>query len=371
MNILYTSYFRIGKGGAEESLSKLIVETSKNNNVIVASTEIFNGEKTILFKKYRFLPNFYLQSKYLERFLIKSIKKHNINVIHANDRLTIIGAIKAAKKTGIPIVIHFRDYWFCCPKSSCYNQEGKNCDICSYSKLRKCSGLKRIIWDSYKLYYIKKQWKLLNKANIKIAISSTVKEKLDRCLIKNSLVIPNSIEGSRNIVKTFKKNKLQILYLGKLEPSKGIQNILNLLDYKKVEFIVAGYGSLEPLVKKSPAKFLGWVKDTNDLFNKADILIIPSLWEEPFGRVAIEAMSYGIPVIASDIGGIKDIVINNKTGFLVKANNLSQWKEKIEILVKSPKLREQMGQNALIAVKKYESEHIAKKIEDLYKKCVE
>ena len=90
--------------------------------------------------------------------------------------------------------MHFRDYWFCCPKSSCYAKNGTNCSVCNAGKLLKCSGIKRFLWDYYKLRHAKTLWEALNKADAQIAISSTVKAKLDICGIKNANIVPNPVK---------------------------------------------------------------------------------------------------------------------------------------------------------------------------------
>lgn len=366
MNILYVTYFGLGKGGAEVSLKILADEIAKKHNVFIASSEDW-GENTLKFGKFRRIPLLIIQEKYLEHFLLRQIKEKNISIMHVNDGITAAASLKAAKTAGIPTIVHFRDYWFCCPKSGCYARNGTNCNVCSAGKLLKCSGIKRFFWDYYKLRHAKRLWQALNNADAKIAISSAVKAKLGICGIKNAVVIPNPIKLTKQeTIK--KKGKVKILFIGKLDPSKGIQNIIPLIDYNKAEFLVAGYGPMENMVKNSPAKYLGWTEPSK-AYSHADIVIVPSLWEEPFGRTAIEAMSHGIPVIASNIGGLKDIVINGKTGFLVEPKNITEWKSKINLLVNNLKLRQEMGKNALNAAKQYSIEKIAKQVREVYKKC--
>ncbi|MBU2637994.1 MAG: glycosyltransferase family 4 protein [Nanoarchaeota archaeon] len=368
MNLLYTSYFGLGKGGAEVSFKILADEMAKRHNVFVASSENW-GPKTLKFMKFRRIPCFFMQEKYLEHFLLKQIKEKKISIIHANDRFTAVAAVNAAHRAGIPAVLHLRDYWFCCPKSSCYARDGSNCEACSLRQLVKCTKAWRLLWDFYKFRHTMRQWHTLNKADAKIAISAAVKRKLDICGIKNAVVISNPVKAI-NYEKIWQKGKIRILFLGKLDPSKGIQNIIPLIDYSKAELLIAGYGPLEGMVKKSSAKFLGW-REPSEAYRQADIVVVPSLWEEPFGRTAIEAMSYGIPVIASDIGGLKDIVIDGKTGYLIEPRNTLEWKSKISLLVNNPKLRQKMGKSALNAAKQYSAAKIAKKVEEVYKKCAE
>jgi glycosyltransferase involved in cell wall biosynthesis len=369
MNILYVSYSGLGKGGAEVSLDLLMCELSKKHNVYVASSQDFPVIRTLLYKGFRLLPNYYIQNKYLEKFLVKQIKKYKIDIIHSNDRLTTIASITAAKKTGIPVVSHYRDYWFVCPKSSSYNGK-KNVKVCSTKCLFTCSNYKRFLWDLYKLNYVQSHWKTLNQADVKIAISSTIKNKLELCKISNSVIVPNPVKLDHLERRKGNGDKVKVLFLGKLHKNKGIQNMLDIIDFDKVDFLVAGYGPLEEFVKQYPVKFLGWV-DPKVAYVQADIVVVPSLWEEPFGRVVVEAMSFGIPVIASNLGGLKDIVIDGKTGYLVDPEDKIKWKEKILCLVDNPELREKMGNEALKEVKKYDIKVIANIIEEVYLKCVE
>lgn len=366
MNILYVSYFGLGKGGAEVSLKVLADEMSKKHNVFIASSEDW-GKNTLRFWKFRRIPLFFFQENYLTSFLLREIKEKKIDVVHANDGITAAASLRAARKAGIPVVLHFRDYWFCCPKSGCYARDGTNCNACSAGKLAKCSGIGRFPWDYYKLRHARRIWDELNRADAKIAISSAVRKKMETCGIKGADVIPNAAAIKR-ANKAAIKSKVKILFLGKLDASKGIQNLIKAVDYAKAELLVGGYGPLEPMVKKSHARFLGWAKP-EEAYRRADIVAVPSLWEEPFGRTAVEAMACGIPVIASDIGGLKDIVKNGKTGYLVDPDDINAWKEKISRLVRDAALRKKMGANAIKEAKKYSPEKIARRVEEVYKKC--
>ena len=74
-----------------------------------------------------------------------------------------------------------------------------------------------------------------------------------------------------------------------------------------------------------------------DKMQSTSIIVIPSLWEEPFGLVAAEAMSNGIAIIASDIGGIPEIVKNN--GVLIKDINKSRLKNELIELISNARKR--------------------------------
>ena len=90
---------------------------------------------------------------------------------------------------------------------------------------------------------------------------------------------------------------------------------------------------------------IGWLghAETSALYQQADIVAIPSIWHEPFGLVAVEAMAASRPVVASRSGGLSDIVRDGDTGLLVPPNDATALARALETLLDNPRLREQMG----------------------------
>ena len=82
-------------------------------------------------------------------------------------------------------------------------------------------------------------------------------------------------------------------------------------------------------------KKLGY-KETLEEMKKALVVIVPSRWQEPFGRVALEALMLGTPVIASRRGGLAEIVSNGKTGILVEPN-VEDIAEALRLIIKKNK----------------------------------
>ena len=157
------------------------------------------------------------------------------------------------------------------------------------------------------------------------------------CLDKNSLLIPS--ENQKNeIAKKFNINinRRNIIYVGRIVSVKGIKELL--LALKKIEkndkwhlLIVGGkwfsnnskdkyYKELEKISEsfKDRISFLGYVnhEEIKTLYALSSIAVVPSIWEEPAGRVVLEAEAMGIPVIASNSGGIPEYV-NKKSAIIV------------------------------------------------------
>lgn len=87
----------------------------------------------------------------------------------------------------------------------------------------------------------------------------------------------------------------------------------------------------------------GLVQDMPSFYRKLDVFVLPSLQPEPFGLVVIEAMSYGLPVIATNHGGPTEIIENGKEGYLVRYDNANEMAERILELVNDKEKRHSMG----------------------------
>jgi glycosyltransferase involved in cell wall biosynthesis len=135
---------------------------------------------------------------------------------------------------------------------------------------------------------------------------------------------------------------------------------------KKLETMSADLGVAEY------TKIRGWqdIQETLRLIENADMMLIPSR-NESFGVSALEATSYGVPVIASGIGGLPEIIANGVNGILVPPDDTTAFKEAILKLAADSKLRFEMGQaGQRIAREMYDFEKCLDMMEDLYNKIL-
>jgi len=95
--------------------------------------------------------------------------------------------------------------------------------------------------------------------------------------------------------------------------------------------------------------FLGERTDIPQLLQALDILLVPS-WEEPFGRVILEAMAAGTPVIATAVGGPSEIIVDRETGLLLRPKDPSLWAEAVVELLVNPASRKELAGRARSAV---------------------
>lgn len=166
--------------------------------------------------------------------------------------------------------------------------------------------------------------------------------------------IPNLLYAMVDIIKEIPDAKLLIVG-GRWGYEKELINLRNELKLEK-NVIFAGKVPNEEL---SP------------YYAAADVVAVPSS-HEGFPVVVLEAMASGKPVVASEVGGIPEVIVDNKTGFLVEKDNIKQLAEKILILLKNPKKREETGKNARkIVVENHDWKKIAKEYKSEYQRLLE
>ncbi len=144
------------------------------------------------------------------------------------------------------------------------------------------------------------------------------------------LNITHSNIKDNRIKKHISSNEpLKITYIGSIEKYKGLFFLLDVLERLMKnninEWHLNVYGRN---VNIKAGKFMGKVKikgtydygELEDIFKNTDVLIVPSIWYETFGYIALEAFSYGVPVILTDLVGFKDMIAPGETGIVIKAD---------------------------------------------------
>jgi glycosyltransferase involved in cell wall biosynthesis len=141
----------------------------------------------------------------------------------------------------------------------------------------------------------------------------------------------------------------------RLAPVKGIVHLVDALamiarSHPHVELVIAGDGPERPHIEAAVRQahledrvhFTGWVDDIAGLMREWDIYAQPSL-AEGLGIAALEAMSMGLPVVASDVGGLREIIVDGETGYLVPVKDSRALGRRIAELADDAALREKMG----------------------------
>jgi glycosyltransferase involved in cell wall biosynthesis len=150
-------------------------------------------------------------------------------------------------------------------------------------------------------------------------------------------------------------NRNLIVYAGQIIRGKGVDVLLESLARVKTRFecVILGEGShreaCEALSRRlgleARVKFTGYVPPTElaAYYADASLAVVSSVWPEPFGAVGLEAMRYGLPVVAFDAGGIREWLAHGQTGFLVPWMNRAEFAERVEQLLQYKKVAQQLG----------------------------
>jgi glycosyltransferase involved in cell wall biosynthesis len=167
-------------------------------------------------------------------------------------------------------------------------------------------------------------------------------------------------------------------FVGWLLPVKGPQHLLNAMRlvwprHPDADLVFVGRGDLEgPLGAQASftghgerVRFLGWREDVREIMPLFDLLVLPSL-NEGMGRVLLEAMAAGRPIVASRVGGIPDLVQHGDNGFLVPPGNEHELAERISELLADPALGAHMGAMGRVRCREFGVGAMAAKLDRLY-----
>ncbi|MCF8078451.1 MAG: glycosyltransferase family 4 protein [Desulfobacterales bacterium] len=174
------------------------------------------------------------------------------------------------------------------------------------------------------------------------------------------------------------KNAAVVGFVGWLLPIKDPLTLLSAMEqvWEKVEnavVVFVGKGELAPVLKKRAEALgaekkvilTGWRPDIPALMHMFDMFVLPSR-NEGMGRVLVEAMAAGKPVIGSRTGGITDLIKHGENGYLFEPGNAAELAKFIIEIAQKPFLRKQMGEKGRVIAKNYSIERMIQMLDELY-----
>jgi starch synthase len=170
-----------------------------------------------------------------------------------------------------------------------------------------------------------------------ICVSDELAETARRCGALDVRVIPNGIALPSDLGT--EANPPEVLYAGRLSPEKGIAELA--VACEGLNLVVAGDGPLRALVPQA----LGFLAPDMlaERYRRAAVVVCPSR-SEGFGVVCAEAMAHGKPVVATAVGGLKELVDHGRTGLLVEAGDSAALRAAIDRLLGDSALRRRLGE---------------------------
>lgn len=332
--LLNTYYYPNGKGGAEKS-TRIIAEALvlKGYEVSVITTSNRNYQKKLngVSVYYLKLGNIYWLPRakrynilhkmvwhLIDSFGLNNTKELEKTIEHINPDIVLTNNLvqfsskvwRIFSKNNIPIIHILRDHY----QLSMSTTMTENMSFVEKWVLGRFLSIRKKIWSKH--------------VNFLVGISDYIINKhvgygyFKNASIRRTIYNPTSVH--ENLSLTVSNQKPVFGYIGALNKNKGVDLLLQDFSQNNLEndLLIFGTGSdhyidkIRNISGKYPnIKFMGYEK-SETIFQKIDCLIVPSIINEAFGRVIIEAYSYGIPVIGSNRGGIPELIEDSSTGYI-------------------------------------------------------
>lgn len=285
--------------------------------------------------------------------LAKIIKKENIDIVHTQNSLAAVyGRISAVIS-----------------KVHC---------ICTHHSYYPYTSIDKMIY--FFLSYFTKRFVFVDKELKLRYVNNLLAKKKRSIIIHNGLELKNYFsEKSKKIMDEFRVSKKDIVigFIGRLHEVKNLKLFIKAAehiseDHKNIKFFIVGDGPAckdlriyADRINLNNIFFTGWRNDIPDMISVFDIFVLTS-HSEGLPIVLLEAMASKKSIVASDVGGINEIVKNGFNGFLAKPNNVIDFKNKINLLIENKKLISYMGQNGFDFVKDFDLSDFISKHQKMY-----
>ncbi len=354
----------------EHDIQMVAEQMEKEHDVIVYTRKCKEYKKSSREGNLYYKRLLYLSSSVYVKKVILHLKKVKPDIIMVENRPLYVSAIKE-QLPGVPIVLNMHSTVFASPPNvskPMMTQVAKQVD----ALITNSKYLRR--------YYINKFPGFKGKAyGVHLGIDPDPFEQAQ--------------DQEERINKIKKRLRIQeqdqtILFVGRLMKEKGIHLILDVLprlikENTRLKLIITGasrYGRnlATPYVRYIRRRTLKLGKHVvftkfiapNQIpfiYQLADMVVIPSLWQEPFGRVNLEAMASTKAVVASDRGGIPELIKHEENGFVVSIENYrEELYQSISKLLNSKELREEYGKKGLERVKEFTWSKTAEQYLNIY-----
>nr|WP_290668782.1 glycosyltransferase [Ardenticatena sp.] len=316
------------------------------------------------------------------------IRETKPDVAHFHNTFLMISpaAYYACKEAGVPVVQTLHNYRLICP-GALLMRGGQICEDCM-NKIVPWPGVVHGCWRDSRagtavvaamlsVHRLMKTWQ--EQVDIYIALTKFARQKFiegglpaEKVVVKPNFVVPDPGAGQHE--------GEYVLFVGRLSREKGVQTLLR--TWKRLRGIalkIVGDGPLmeeiQTFVRKEELKDVEILgrrprEDVLQLMQQARVLLFPSEWYEGFPMTVAEAFACGLPVIASRLGAMAEIVEDGRTGLLFRPGDSEDLAAKIEWAWKHPKALAQMGEEARREYeRKYTAERNYSMLMDIYERA--
>jgi glycosyltransferase involved in cell wall biosynthesis len=322
------------------------------------------------------------------RRLRRRLRRRRYDLIHVHNFFPLVSpaAHHAAQAEGVPVVQSLRNYRLLCPNAELF-RSGRVCQDClgrrvpwpgvvhgCYRGSRRATAA---VASMIAIHNYLRTWQRM--VDLYVAVTRFARDKLiegglpaDRIVVK-----PNFVERAPPLGTGAGG---YALFVGRLSAEKGLSTVLEA--WQRIGFAIplkiVGEGPLADSVDSVAAQRLEVeclgrrpLSEVYDLMGGARFLVLPSEWYEPFGRVAIEAFACGTPVIASDMGGMAELIDDRRTGRLFRPGDAGDLARVVEWALGHPRhLAWMRGQARAEFEAKYTAERNYQQLAAIYRRAL-
>lgn len=329
---------------------------------IVFKEFIFKGVP-VLSIKHKVIPaklDYGLDDKDLSEVANEMISKEKPDVVHIGHSMRVSELVKVTLKLKIPFILTLTDFYLICPKFILFTSKNTLCGGPEEGKVcqNQCPELS-VDFIKSRLEVAKD---ILFNADLVICpsrfLAGIFKKELPGLKIK---IVNHGLNYStikRKEYRYTKNDKIVFCYAGSLNPHKGVHVLIEAvkqLNSNNVSLKIYGSGTDKPYVNhvltmadKDPRiEFFDVYSEdyVGEVLSNVDVVITPSLWYENYPLVLHEAFACNIPVIASNIGGMAEKVVDGKNGFLFKVGDSQHLKEVLMKVIDNPEVLNDLKRN--------------------------
>ncbi len=403
MKVLYVSrrFYPDATGGGQISAyynAKAVKALGHDVSVLTFTTGKYFEEDLDGIKVYRFpiiysripllshflnLEGMYMQIAYRSWRFVKKIRPDIVHLLNYESSYMTSWILKREK---IPLVETINAPWVC-GTGNCVNPEKNICMTCSDKGMYRCfmererpgiaGRVKGLVKYAYRSMNMAEQRFFEGKIDRFFPISNALKDLFvrngydEKKLKVIPLILPpqEKVETDLKQRLGIKPDDRVILYVGRVTEDKGVHRAIEAMRYVKgAVLLVIGRGSyskvrtdyyisLEKMAEeyglKEKVRFIGYVdpKDLKEYYSIAYLTVSPCWWFEGFSRTLLESCAYGVPAIATDVGGISDVIEDGGNGILLKTTDTKELVKAIVSVLGDPAAHERMSRRCIEKVK--------------------
>lgn len=304
------------------------------------------------------------------------------DVIHVHNTLPLISpsVFWAAERAGVPIVQTLHNFRLLCPQAT-FLRDGRVCEDC----------VGQVPWPAMRHRCYREstvQTAAVSTMLVLHRAMGTFDQKVTRFIALNHFCRDKFVQGGVPAARIdIKPNFVSRpsagdgaareggLYVGRLSVEKGMQTLIDAMRLHPGHgLMVAGSGPLEASLREvAPSACLGALPldQVMTRLQRAAFLVLPSVWYECFPRVLVEAFACGVPVIASRLGSLAEIVTDGQTGLLFEPGNAAELAERIRWAQAHPQEMARMGEAARAEYEaKYNPEQNVDQLTAIYRRAM-